>query len=70
MTSSDNKELKDKPHRTVTALGLMSGTSMDGIDAGVILTDGSRYVKELGSHSLKYSADFKAQLRSPTPTTH
>ena len=64
MTSSDNKELKDKPHRTVTALGLMSGTSMDGIDAGVILTDGSRYVKELGSHSLKYSADFKAQLRS------
>ncbi len=64
MTSSDNKELKDKPHRTVTALGLMSGTSMDGIDAGVILTDGSRYVNELGSHSLKYSADFKAQLRS------
>jgi anhydro-N-acetylmuramic acid kinase len=45
------------------ALGLMSGTSMDGIDASLLATDGQQLVHELASHSLRYNAEFRARLR-------
>ncbi len=39
---------------TVIVIGLMSGTSMDGIEAAVIETDGIVHVKELGYASIPY----------------
>jgi anhydro-N-acetylmuramic acid kinase len=46
------------------SIGLMSGTSMDGIDAALIETDGKSQIKELGGVSLNYNADFKILLKS------
>ncbi len=50
-------------NREMTAIGLMSGTSMDGVDAAVVVTDG-RNIKEMGVfHSVAYSKDFRQKLR-------
>ena len=50
----------------LTALGLMSGTSMDGIDVAVIRSDGER-VEETGpSSTFPYSSQFRAQLNAAT----
>jgi len=46
------------------AIGLMSGTSMDGVDAAVIETDGESQVR-WGRHlTLPYDDHFRAQLRA------
>lgn len=45
-------------------IGLMSGTSLDGVDAALIATDGERLVKPLGFVTLPYSAEFRQQLRA------
>ena len=45
------------------ALGLMSGTSMDGIDLALIETDGDGHVRRLGSGSVAYDEAFRARLR-------
>lgn len=48
----------------LTALGLMSGTSLDGIDAALVRTDGRSQV-ETGAHlSIPYDKDFRDLLRS------
>lgn len=48
----------------VTALGLMSGTSLDGIDAALLTTDG-RSLIETGTHlSVPYDEEFRDLLRS------
>jgi anhydro-N-acetylmuramic acid kinase len=52
--------MKPKLYR---ALGLMSGTSIDGIDAALIETDGHDHIKPLGFLSDPYSADFREKLR-------
>ena len=44
-------------------LGLMSGTSIDGIDAALIETDGHNYIRPLGFKSHPYTADFREKLR-------
>jgi anhydro-N-acetylmuramic acid kinase len=48
---------------TFVAAGLMSGTSMDGIDSSLIITDGEKFVKELGSHSIEYESEFKLLMK-------
>ncbi|MDI9408650.1 MAG: anhydro-N-acetylmuramic acid kinase [Candidatus Pacebacteria bacterium] len=45
------------------AIGLMSGTSLDGIDAAVIESDGERIFRREGGLHLAYSPDFQERLR-------
>lgn len=45
------------------AVGLMSGTSMDGIDAALIRTDGEDLVEPLAFHSTGYDEPMRARLR-------
>jgi anhydro-N-acetylmuramic acid kinase len=48
---------------TYTALGLMSGTSLDGIDAALIRTDGLFQVTPLGFRATDYDPEFRRSLR-------
>jgi anhydro-N-acetylmuramic acid kinase len=53
---------KGRMGKLVHALGLMSGTSMDGIDIALIETDGAAQVHRGPSESLPYSRGFRAKL--------
>lgn len=46
----------------VLALGFMSGTSLDGIDAALIETDGEGHVRPIAFHGTAYSAQARAAL--------
>ncbi len=48
----------------VLALGLMSGTSLDGVDAALIRTDGAQQIETLGSLTLPYSPVLREQIRA------
>lgn len=58
------------------AIGLMSGTSMDGIDAALLETDGAAQLVHGPARHLPYGADFRDELRAalkfarahPTPS--
>ena len=51
------------PHHTFWALGLMSGTSLDGIDAALVKTNGTT-VESFGTWlTLPYDDNFRNQLR-------
>ncbi|MBC8268389.1 MAG: anhydro-N-acetylmuramic acid kinase [Rhodospirillaceae bacterium] len=50
-------------HQPLTALGLMSGTSLDGIDAAVIKSDGERLLQSGAVASAPYDPDFRQRLR-------
>jgi len=45
------------------AIGLMSGTSMDGVDAALVETDGGTHVRALSTMTVPYDAPFRARLR-------
>lgn len=45
------------------AIGLMSGTSMDGIDLALIKTDGEQVVEHIAAGSQNYSDAFRARLK-------
>lgn len=47
----------------LTAIGLMSGTSLDGIDAAVLRTDGENVIEHGPSHFLPYGRDLKVFIR-------
>lgn len=46
------------------ALGLMSGTSIDGIDVALIETDGADFVRPLGAMGVPYPLDFREKIRA------
>lgn len=46
------------------AIGLMSGTSMDGIDLAFIETDGENFVNPLGASETNYDAAQRSKLRA------
>ena len=48
---------------SMLAIGLMSGTSLDGIDAALIETDGAEHIRPIAFRSDPYSAPARAQLR-------
>lgn len=49
---------------TRLAIGLMSGTSMDGIDAALMETDGEGVVNPIAFMFFAYEADFRPRLRA------
>ena len=48
----------------LTSLGLMSGTSMDGIDASIIRSDGVSHLKIIADDFLVFKPNFKQKLRN------
>ena len=45
------------------SLGLMSGTSMDGIDASIIKSDGEQFLEIIDDLYIKYDNDLKTELK-------
>ncbi len=54
----------------ISSIGLMSGTSMDGIDAGLIQSDGMSDIKELGHFSYRYEVDVHLLLKAAEYTVN
>ena len=56
-------ESTETTRKIMTAIGLMSGTSMDGIDIAILRTDGFAHV-EFGAHAtIPYDDDMRESLR-------
>lgn len=51
-------------HKIYTAVGLMSGTSLDGIDAALIRTDGQAFVEALSFLTVPYEPAVRDALRA------
>lgn len=64
MTATQSTPAHPALPEIVTAIGLMSGTSMDGIDAALIRTDGLDHVEAIDAITLPYNDGFRARLRA------
>lgn len=51
-------------HKVYRAIGLMSGTSLDGVDAALIETDGHAHVKPLGFYTFAYDPADREKIRA------
>ena len=49
--------------KLITAIGLMSGTSCDGIDASIIKSDGENSLELIGDYFLPYAEKIKIRIR-------
>lgn len=49
--------------KTYRVIGLMSGTSLDGIDAAIIKTDGINFIEREAFISVPYEDDFREKIR-------
>ncbi|MEC8850844.1 MAG: anhydro-N-acetylmuramic acid kinase, partial [Pseudomonadota bacterium] len=50
--------------REILAIGVISGTSADGIDAAALLTDGDQVTRTLGGVTVPYAEDLRAEVLS------
>ena len=50
------------------SLGLMSGTSLDGIDASIIKSDGENFIKTIDNMHFEYDYQFKSKLKKTVNT--
>tara|TARA_B100001093_G_scaffold474987_1_gene500177 strand:- start:717 stop:1832 length:1116 start_codon:yes stop_codon:yes gene_type:complete len=48
--------------KQLTSIGLMSGTSLDGIDVSIIQSDGEEKIEIIGNYYLSYEEKFKKDL--------
>ncbi len=53
--------------KTMRAIGLMSGTSMDGIDVALLETDGENAVQRGPSHTVAYDGAIPGRARPGDP---
>ena len=54
----------------ITSLGLMSGTSLDGIDASIISSDGEEKIEILDNKFVSYSSVFRKKLSNYIKKIH
>jgi anhydro-N-acetylmuramic acid kinase len=64
MSFTKRRRKRRKSKIMKTAIGLMSGTSLDGVDAALLRTDGVRVERSGFALTLPYSNDFRARLRA------
>lgn len=62
MEKIGNKSLGDK-NKEVLAIGLMSGTSLDGVDAAIIKTDGNQVIRFGKACHIPYTVEQREQLQ-------
>jgi len=62
MEKIGNKSLGDK-NKEVLAIGLMSGTSLDGVDAAIIKTDGNQITRFGKACHISYTVEQREQLQ-------
>ncbi len=59
-----NQNLNNDNKKNFIAIGLMSGTSMDGINLAMIESDGEAFVRHLGDDYQPFTSEFKQKLQN------
>ena len=50
-------------NKNLCSLGLMSGTSMDGIDVSIIKSDGEQFIEIIDDIYIKYNDKLRSKLK-------